>query len=92
VFEPVRTSVPTLIVTGTLEPITPTTWGQRLLKYMPNARLIDVTGMSHGMAEMDNFIPCLIGLGFSFWNAGTTVGLDTSCVATMKPPAFFVPQ
>jgi TAP-like protein len=92
VFEPVRTSVPTLIVTATLDSITPTTWGQRLLKYMPNARLIDVTGLSHAMAEMDNFIPCLIGLGFSFWNAGTTVGLDTSCVATMKPPALFVLQ
>ena len=63
-FEPVRTSVPTLIVTGTLDPITPTTWGQRLLGYMPNARLIDVTGMSHGMAEMNNFIPCLLAWAF----------------------------
>ena len=91
-FEPVRTSVPALIVTGTLDPITPTTWGRRLLEYMPNARLIDVPGMSHGMAEMDNFVPCIVGLTFSFWNAGTAMGLDTSCVATLKPPGFFVPQ
>jgi pimeloyl-ACP methyl ester carboxylesterase len=88
VFEPVRTSVPTLIVTGTLDPITPTTWGRRLLEYMPNARLIDVPGMSHGMTEMDNFMTCLVGLNFSFWNAGTAEGLDTRCVATMKPPGF----
>ena len=32
VFEPVRTSVPALIVTGTLDPVTPTTWGRRLLE------------------------------------------------------------
>jgi pimeloyl-ACP methyl ester carboxylesterase len=37
-----------LIVTGTLDPITPTPWGRRFLKYMPNARLIDLSGMSHG--------------------------------------------
>ena len=91
-FEPVRTSVPALIVTGTLDPITPTTWGRRLLEYMPNARLIDVPGMGHGMTEMENFVPCIVGLGFSFWNAGTAESLDTSCVATMKPPGFFVPQ
>jgi hypothetical protein len=41
---------------------------------------------------MDNFIPCMGGLTFSFWNAGTAEGLDTSCVAAMKPPGFFVPQ
>jgi pimeloyl-ACP methyl ester carboxylesterase len=91
-FEPVRSSVPTLIVTGSLDPITPTVWGQRLLQYMPNARLIDVPGMSHGNIDMDNFIPCIVGLTFSFWEAGTAAGLDTSCVATMKPPGFFVPQ
>jgi hypothetical protein len=92
VFEPVRTSVPALIVTGTLDPVTPTTWGRRLLEYMPNARLIDVPGMSHGMTEMDNFMSCIVGLTFSFWNTGTAVGLDTSCIAAMKPPGFFVPQ
>ena len=92
VFEPVRTSAPALIITGTLDPITPTTWGRRLLEYMPNARLIDVAGMSHGGFDMDNFIPCILGLTYSFWNAGTAEGLDTSCVATLKPPGFFVPQ
>jgi pimeloyl-ACP methyl ester carboxylesterase len=92
VFEPVRTSVPALIVTGTLDPVTPTRWGRRLLEHMPNARLIDVPGGGHGMSEMDNFIPCMGGLTFSFWNAGTAEGLDTSCVAAMKPPGFFVPQ
>ncbi len=91
-FEPVRSSVPTLIVTGTLDPVTPTTWGRQLLEHMPNARLIDVPDMSHGNVDMDNFIPCLVGLTFSFWEAGTAAGLDTSCVATMKPPEFFVPQ
>jgi pimeloyl-ACP methyl ester carboxylesterase len=92
IFEPVRTSVPALIGTGTLDPITPTPWGRRLLKYMPNARLIDVPDMSHRGFDMDNFIPCIMGLLFSFWNAGTAEGLDTSCVATMKPPGFFAPQ
>ena len=91
VFEPVRTSVPALIVTGALDPITPTRWGRRLLEHMPNARLIDVPGMGHTGVDMDNFIPCMIGLNYSFWNAGMTVGLDTSCVATMKPPGLFVP-
>jgi len=62
------------------------------LEYMPNARLIDVAGMSHGGFDMDNFIPCILGLIYSFWNAGTAEGLDTSCVATLKPPGFFVPQ
>jgi pimeloyl-ACP methyl ester carboxylesterase len=92
IFEPVRTSVPALINTGSLDPITPTPWGRSLLTSMPNARLIDVSDMSHNGFDMDNFIPCIMGLLFSFWNAGTAEGLDTSCVATMKPPGFFVPQ
>ena len=91
-FEPVRSSVPTLIVTGSLDPITPTIWGQRLLEDMPNARLIDVPGMSHGNIDMDNFIPCIVGLTFSLSRCWDGCGLDTSCVATMKPPGFFVPQ
>jgi pimeloyl-ACP methyl ester carboxylesterase len=91
-FEPVRSSVPALIVTGTLDPVTPPTWGRRLLEHMPHARLIDVPGMGHDL-DIDNFIPCIVGnLTFSFWHAGTADGLDTSCVATMKPPGFFVPQ
>jgi pimeloyl-ACP methyl ester carboxylesterase len=92
VFEPVRSSVPALIITGTLDPVTPTTWGRRLLEHMPNARLIDVPGMGHGGVDMDKFIPCIVGLTFSLWHAGTVETLDTSCVATMKPPGFFVPQ
>jgi pimeloyl-ACP methyl ester carboxylesterase len=91
-FEPVRTSVPALIVTGTLDPVTPATWGRELLEYMPNARLIDVPGMGHTGANMTNYIPCVMGLIYSLWNAGTAERLDTSCVATMKPPSFFVPQ
>ena len=91
-LEPVRTSVPAFIVTGSLDPVTPTRWGQRLLDSMPNARLIDVPGMNHDLSAMENSIPCIVGLNFSFWNAGTAVGLDTSCVGTMKPPALFVPS
>jgi pimeloyl-ACP methyl ester carboxylesterase len=91
-FQPVRASVPALIITSTLDPVTPTPWGRQLLENMPNARLIEVPDGAHDSFEMDNFIPCIIGLSFSFWNAGTTAGLDTSCIATLKPPGFFVPQ
>jgi hypothetical protein len=91
-FEPVRTSVPAFIVTGSLDPATPTRWGQRLLETMPNARLIDVPVMNHDLFAVQNFIPCIVGRNFSFWSAGTAAGLDTTCVETMKPPAFFVPK
>ena len=74
-FEPVRTSVPALIVTGPLDPVTPTRWGRGLLRHMPNALLIDVPGMGHTGVEMDQLhpMPCWPGLFIlECWNGGGT--------------------
>jgi hypothetical protein len=91
-FDPVRTDIPALIMTGELDPVTPASWALELIQHMPNARFIEVPGMGHGGGGMQNFGPCIMDLSAALWKLGTAEGLDTTCVKTMRPPGFFVPE
>jgi hypothetical protein len=78
--------VPTLVLSGELDPITPPVWGEAITKHLANAKHIVIPGTGHtaggtgcGMRIIRNFI-----------DKGTTEGLDTSCIANVKRPPFFV--
>lgn len=45
--QPVRTSIPTLIVSGEFDPDTPTAWARRVASSLPNAQLVEIPGYSH---------------------------------------------
>jgi pimeloyl-ACP methyl ester carboxylesterase len=85
-YEPVKSAVPTLVMSGELDPVTPPVWGEEILKHLSNAKHVVMPGTGHtaggtgcGMRIIRNFI-----------NSGTTEGLDTGCVANVKRPPFFV--
>lgn len=45
----VHSDVPTLVMSGTYDPITPAAWGQRAAANLPNSQFVSITGAGHGM-------------------------------------------
>jgi pimeloyl-ACP methyl ester carboxylesterase len=84
---PVTASVPTLFIAGGMDYVTPIVWAQQVSSRLTDSRVVVVDHLSHlpdGLANMT----CLDVLVLSFLQAGTTVGLDVSCVDAMVPPPF----
>jgi len=46
-FEPVTSDIPTLVVTGSFDPITPPEYGERIVAALPNAHYIEATDQGH---------------------------------------------
>jgi pimeloyl-ACP methyl ester carboxylesterase len=85
-YEPVKSSVPTLVLSGELDPVTPPTWGESVLPYLSNARHIVVPATGHGAIGT----ACGMRLVRAFIDAGSAAGLDTSCLQALKRPPFFL--
>ncbi len=50
VREPVRSSIPTLILSGTFDAVTASPWAKAAAAMLPNARLVMFRGVGHGVA------------------------------------------
>jgi len=85
-FGPVKANVPAIVVSGTLDPQTPPVWGREMAKLVPGAMAIDVESIAHSGPS-----PCVAAIVSDFVARGTTKGLDISCAAKGKRPAFVVP-
>ena len=85
-YEPVQSSIPTLILSGEVDPVTPPVWGEETAKTLPNSRHIVVPGTGHTGGGTG----CGRRLIKAFVDAGTTAGLDTSCVDKVSRPPYFV--
>lgn len=71
----VSSEVPTLIISGERDPVTPATWGEEIRAALPNSRHIIVPDAGHVPLT-----PCVQSIQQAFINAGTVDGLDTACV------------
>ena len=80
--DPVSVDVPTLLLSGTLDPVTPPRWGEEAASHLPRSLHLVVPG-AHGVGG-----PCLAGIQRQFLDAGTTDKLDVSCAAEIKPAKF----
>lgn len=86
-LQPVTASVPTLLLAGGMDYVTPVAWAQEVSSRLSDSRVVVIDYLGHfpeGVAHME----CLDALILTFLKAGTTVGLDVSCVETMTPPPF----
>ncbi|MFZ9856775.1 MAG: alpha/beta hydrolase [Roseiflexaceae bacterium] len=86
-----RTNVPTLIVSGRYDPITPAVFGDIVASSVPQATHIIVPNGAHG-AMLSN--ECAAGIAKAFW-ANPSQSLDTSCVTEQRTqfatPATLIP-
>jgi pimeloyl-ACP methyl ester carboxylesterase len=86
-LEPVRSDVPALLLSGERDPVTPAAGGERVARHLPNGVHLVVPDGSHGSDGMVG-AECLWDLVAAFIEAGTTRGLDTSCVARITRAPF----
>ena len=84
-YEPIRSEVPVLLLSGDLDPVTPPTWAEKVRPHLPNSRHYIVPGTGHGVLTTG----CGTRLVRDFIERPLD-GLDDACVGTMTRPPFFM--
>ena len=84
--EPVSVNIPVLILSGTLDPVTPPRWGDITASSLPLGLSVVVPG-THGVHG-----PCIQLMIDELLESGTTIGLDTSCTKDIKMWRFTLPN
>ena len=85
-YEPVKSGLPVLILSGKLDPITPPRWGEHVAEHLTNARHLVVPGVGHGAMGQG----CITRLVTQFLDEGTAANLDIGCIEQLRRPPFFV--
>jgi pimeloyl-ACP methyl ester carboxylesterase len=84
--DPVRSTVPTLVISGYRDPVTPPSWGEQVVRHLPRGRHLILRQGFHGLPG-----PCAGRLMNEFIRRGTAEGLDTSCLDDSRRVAFALP-
>jgi pimeloyl-ACP methyl ester carboxylesterase len=86
--EPIASNIPTLILAGRYDPITPPEWSQTALTNLEHATFVEFPSSGHSV-NTDN--PCAQRITAAFLdNPGAEV--DLSCVETAPEPGFVLPD
>jgi pimeloyl-ACP methyl ester carboxylesterase len=88
---PVESAVPTLLLSGFMDPITPPSWGDEVARRLPNGRHVVIRHHAHvpdGLTHME----CLDGMILGFLDKGEAASLDVSCADGMLPPPFVLEE
>ncbi len=85
--EPVRSDIPTLVLAGQYDPVTPPAWGMLAAETLGSSYFYEFPGFGHGVSILGN---CPTQLTQAFVN-NPTVAPDASCIAAIGPPAFILP-
>lgn len=82
---PIVSPIPTLILAGEYDPITPPAWGKLAAAALPNARFYEFPGVGHGVASH----PCPLNMAVEFVD-NPDKPLDTGCIESMRGLQFTV--
>jgi pimeloyl-ACP methyl ester carboxylesterase len=85
-YEPVRSDVPTLVLSGDLDPVTPPTWGQAVTRHLTHARHYTMPGTGHGVMAT----ACGNRLITQFIEEGRVENLRDTCIGSVRRPGFFL--
>jgi pimeloyl-ACP methyl ester carboxylesterase len=85
-YEPVQSSVPALVLSGELDPVTPPGWGEIAAKTLPNSKHFVAPGTGHGVLGT----ACGMRIIQQFIEQASVEGLDASCLKLLKRPPFFL--
>nr|HRC87677.1 alpha/beta hydrolase [Thermoanaerobaculia bacterium] len=85
--QPVSVRVPTLLVSGNFDPVTPPQWAEEAARHLPLSLQVLVPEGGHSLGGLTN-PECIENLEQKFFEQGSVDGLDTSCVKTMKRRPF----
>ena len=85
-YEPVSSAIPTLVLSGEVDPVTPPSWGEQVVATLSNSKHVIIGGTGHTAGGTG----CGQRLMREFIEEGSPAALDTSCVDRVKRPAFFL--
>ena len=86
--EPLHSDIPTIVVSGALDPVTPAANGALVASTLPNAVHVVIPGGAHGPGGMQG-AACVDSLVQAFVRQASGAGLDVqSCVGRLRPPPF----
>lgn len=82
--EPLRADVPTLLLSGELDPVTPPRYGEQVLQHLPRGRHLVLHGQGHGVLT----VGCMPRLLARFIDTADAAELDTACLEDLPdtPP------
>jgi pimeloyl-ACP methyl ester carboxylesterase len=83
---PVRSGVPALVLSGTIDPVTPPAWGARVVEHLSNGRHLVAAATGHGVLGT----PCGSRLIADFITRGDARDLDAVCLERARRPPFFL--
>ena len=83
--DPVSSSIPTLLLSGELDPVTPPVWAEQVGQTLSSSLQIVVPGSGHNVFGEG----CLPDLMEEFIASATVEGLDVTCVEEVRRPTFF---
>lgn len=87
-WEPLRSTIPTLLVTGERDPVTPARDTLLVAKTLPNSRTIIVPDGAHGADGLEG-LKCIDDLAQRFVDQGDFQGIDVEgCLASIRRPPF----
>ena len=84
-----RPDVPVLLIAGLMDPVTPPAWAHEAAAILPKSRVLEIPGLGHSPDGLTN-PECLDAVLTSFFDSAKPDAIDTSCLASMKRPAFLL--
>ena len=86
-LEPVSSSIPTLILSGSFDPVTPTASAKEIAGHLSNSKLVVVPYMGHVFDGLSND-RCFDNLVMEFISDPGRKKLSTACLKNMLPPPY----
>jgi pimeloyl-ACP methyl ester carboxylesterase len=86
--QPTQSAIPTLIVSGEFDPVTPPAGGEEVLRGLTNGAHVVIRNNGHPIGNAEN---CIGSMFAAFLERGSVTGLDRSCAAAIPARPFQLP-
>jgi pimeloyl-ACP methyl ester carboxylesterase len=83
--DPLVSDIPTLLLSGDADPVTPPAYAAQVAETLPNSRHLILPGWGHGVITAG----CMPSVVARFISSGDAADLNTSCLDELRPPPFF---
>jgi pimeloyl-ACP methyl ester carboxylesterase len=84
-FDPIESEVPTLLVSSTIDPITPPRWAEEAARGLSNSRHLLAPNVGHSPST-----ECVMGIVGAFLASGSPEDLDVACLEEARRPPFSI--